>query len=75
VPFRQNWGYINDNRQRKVHKTLPVPLGTVRESVHFNYGLKDDSRELGLELPWAKDQKWYQQHIVKVKEHYEQGRN
>jgi hypothetical protein len=75
VPFRQNWGYINDNRQRKVHKTLPVPLGTVRESIHFNYGLKDDPRELGLELPWAKDQKWYQQHIVKVKEHYEQARN
>lgn len=38
VPFRSNWGYINDNRQPKVHKTLPVPPGRLRESIHFNYG-------------------------------------
>ena len=38
VPFRPNWGYINHNRDPKVHKTLPVPPGRIRESVHFNYG-------------------------------------
>ena len=75
VPFRQNWGYINDNRQRKVHKTLPVPAGIIRESIHFNYGLKDHPDENGLELSWFKDKKWYQSHVQKVKDRYDQTCN
>jgi hypothetical protein len=47
VPFRQNWGYINDNRERKLHKTRPVPPAFARESLHFNYGLRQGN-ETGL---------------------------
>ena len=71
VPFRQNWGYINDNRQRKIHKTLPVPLGTIRESIHFNYMQKKYPEELGLELPWFKDEKWHNQFVTTVNQQYE----
>jgi hypothetical protein len=48
VPFKSNWGYINDNRDPKVHKTLPVPPGKIRESIHINYGVGGADR-LGLE--------------------------
>jgi hypothetical protein len=37
VPFRRNWGYINDNRKPKVHKTKTVPKGLLRESLHLNF--------------------------------------
>jgi hypothetical protein len=37
VPFRKNWGYINDNRKPKVHKTRTVPDGFLRESLHLNF--------------------------------------
>lgn len=72
VPFRTNWGYINDNRQRKIHKTLSVPNGTIRESVHFNYGFKDSPQALGLELPWFKNQSWYDEFVTSVNQKYEQ---
>ena len=71
VPFRQNWGYINDNRQRKIHKTLPVPLGTIRESVHFNYGLKSHPDEVGLEAQLFNNEQWYNRFIRIVRQQYE----
>jgi hypothetical protein len=56
VPFRANWGYINDNTQRKIHKTLRVPENYIRESIHFNFAVKRYSAEYtfdaGLELDW-----------------------
>jgi hypothetical protein len=54
VPFRKNWGYINDNRYRKLHKTRLVPPGFARESLHLNYGLRQGS-QTGLEgvAEWA----------------------
>lgn len=54
IPFRQNWGYINDNRTRKLHKTRPVPPAFARESVHFNYSARRDN-ETGLSgvAEWA----------------------
>ena len=78
VPFRQNWGYINDNRQRKIHKTLPVPLGTIRESIHFNYVQKiysENPAPLGLELPWFNNEKWYKQFVTTINQHYDQTHN
>lgn len=47
IPFRRNWGYINDNRSRKLHKTRPVPPAFARESLHFNYGIRQGN-ETGL---------------------------
>lgn len=56
VPFRANWGYINDNTQRKIHKTLKVPENYIRESIHFNFAFKqwpvEYSYNAGLELDW-----------------------
>jgi len=75
VPFRTNWGYINDNRQRKIHKTLPIPLGAIRESVHFNYKIKSTPEGKGLELPWFNDEKWYDQFVTTVNQQYEQTHN
>jgi hypothetical protein len=50
VPFRRGFGYINYNNKliRTLHKTEPVPLGYVRESVHFNFNIKRGD-QLGLE--------------------------
>lgn len=50
IPFRRRFGYINYNRKdiRTLHKTQPVPLGYVRESVHFNFNVKK-GHTLGLE--------------------------
>jgi hypothetical protein len=48
VPFRRNWGYINDNRTLKVHKTLTVPEGFLRESLHLNFCQREGTRT-GLE--------------------------
>lgn len=50
VPFRQGFGYINynDKPYRTLHKSKPVPLGYVRESVHFNFNIKHNGN-LGLE--------------------------
>jgi len=75
VPFRTNWGYINDNRQRKIHKTLPIPPGVIRESVHFNYTIKSIPEQKGLELPWFNDEKWYDQFVTKVNQQYDQPQN
>jgi hypothetical protein len=72
VPFKTNWGYINDNRQRKVHKTLTIPPGAIRESVHFNYKIKSTPEGKGLELPWFNDEKWYDQFVTTVNQHYDQ---
>ena len=56
VPFRANWGYINDNTQRKIHKTLTVPENYMRESIHFNFAFKqwpvEYGNDAGLELNW-----------------------
>lgn len=56
VPFRANWGYINDNTQRKIHKTLIVPDNYIRESIHFNFSFKqwpvEYSYDAGLEVNW-----------------------
>jgi hypothetical protein len=56
VPFRANWGYINHNIQRKIHKTLKVPDDYIRESIHFNFACKqwpvEYSADAGLELNW-----------------------
>ena len=48
IPFKTNCGYINDNRIRKLHKTLTVPPGKFRESLHLNFGRRIDDKE-GLE--------------------------
>jgi len=53
IPFRANWGYINDNTRRKIHKTMPVPQGYLRESLHMNFTFKQGT-ENGLELEWYK---------------------
>ena len=48
APFCKNHGYINFNQPRKIHRTLLVPEGLLRESVHFNFNVKQDNM-LGLE--------------------------
>jgi hypothetical protein len=51
VPFRKNYGYINFNHKpvRTLHKTKIVPPGSVRESLHFNFNIKQNEDLLGLE--------------------------
>ena len=50
TPFKKNYGYINFNRKpvRTLHKTAAVPLGHTRESLHFNFNVKQGDL-LGLE--------------------------
>ena len=50
VPFKKNYGYINFNHKavRTLHKTLPVPPGYTRESLHLNFNIKYRD-QLGLE--------------------------
>jgi len=48
VPFCKNHGYINFNQPRKIHKTLPVPPGQTRESLHLNFRVKKNI-QMGLE--------------------------
>jgi hypothetical protein len=50
VVFRKNHGYINFNHKpvRTIHKTLPVPPGYTRESLHLNFNVKQGD-SLGLE--------------------------
>lgn len=54
IPFRKNWGYINYNRDRKLHKTRPVPPAFARESLHINYRSRQGT-ETGLSgvAEWA----------------------
>jgi hypothetical protein len=50
VAFCSNNGYINFNNKpvRTLHKTLPVPAGYIRESLHYNFNIKQQHL-LGLE--------------------------
>jgi hypothetical protein len=51
IPFKPNWGYINYNNPRKIHRTRIVPAGAIRESLHLNFR-KSDGINQGLELNW-----------------------
>lgn len=53
IPYLPNYGYINDNRDRKVHKTLRVPPGVVRESLLLNFTHKNPY-EVGIESAYYK---------------------
>lgn len=56
IPFRQNWGYINDNRTPKLHKTRVVPPGVIRESLHLNFKyLRDNPRGREVVLDWEQN--------------------